>query len=198
MSAKELLEAGNLSGAIEQLTQDVKSNPRDLKSRIFLFELLCFAGDLRENKFEELEELLQESAGLRASVKGKKDGTPFDDFHDGDDLLSPFLEIIFQNEYYWLPFEQIARLEVKAPHTLRDLLWTSATIELHNRAVGEAFIPALYLGSHTDPDDLVKLGRMTQWKSVGNEILLGFGQRTFYADETESPLLEIRTIEFAI
>ena len=56
---------------------------------------------------------------------------------------------------------------------------------------------AQYYGSHENPDDLVKLGRMTNWKSVGNDHLSGLGQRTFFADDTEYPLLEIKTLEFA-
>jgi protein involved in temperature-dependent protein secretion len=57
-------------------------------------------------------------------------------------------------------------------------------------------IPAQYHGSHQHGDDLIKLGRMTDWKSVGNGTLLGLGQRTFYGDDIEYPLLEIRAIEF--
>jgi len=45
MKAKELLDAGQLSAAIEQLNQDVRSHPTDSRQRTFLFELLCFAGD---------------------------------------------------------------------------------------------------------------------------------------------------------
>lgn len=45
MTAKELLDAGKLSAAIEQLNADVKTRPTDLRARTFLFELLCFAGD---------------------------------------------------------------------------------------------------------------------------------------------------------
>lgn len=45
MHAKELLDAGQLSAAIEQLTQEVRAHPTDGRQRIFLFELLCFAGD---------------------------------------------------------------------------------------------------------------------------------------------------------
>jgi type VI secretion system protein ImpE len=265
MGAKELFDAGNLSGAIEQITQDVKSNPRDVKSRIFLFELLCFAGELqraerqldavaqtsgdvkvemgvqlyrgvlqaetarrgfftgvnrtpkffseppsyaalhidaavklRENKVEEVEKLLEQSAGERHPVGGHCAGKPFDDFHDGDDLINPFLEVYFQSDYYWLPFEQIKRMDVQAPGTLRDLLWTPVRVELRDRPVGEVFVPAQYFGSHENADDLVKLGRMTDWKSVGDEVLVGVGQRIFFADETEYPLLEIRTVEFAV
>ncbi|HEY8560315.1 MAG TPA: type VI secretion system accessory protein TagJ [Pyrinomonadaceae bacterium] len=43
--AKTLLEAGNLSGAIEAALGLVKKNPTDVAARIFLFELSIFAGD---------------------------------------------------------------------------------------------------------------------------------------------------------
>ena len=45
-TAKELLDAGELSAAIEELTIEVKANPTDIWRRTFLFELLCFAGEL--------------------------------------------------------------------------------------------------------------------------------------------------------
>ena len=263
MGAKELLDVGNLSGAINQLTQEVRSNPRDLRSRIFLFELLCFAADyqraerqldaiaqtsgdvkvemgaqvyrnllhaekarhafftgssrlpkffseppsyaavhaealthLRENRFDELEELLTKSDDLHKPAKGERDGVPFEELKDGDDLLGPFLEVFSQAEYFWLPFEQIRRLEIQPPRTLRDLIWIPASIELHEKPLGEIFVPVQYYGSHQHPDDLVKLGRMTDWKTVGQGTLLGAGQRTFFADETDCSLLEIRKIDF--
>jgi len=265
MGAKELFDAGNLSGALDQLTQEVKSNPRDLRSRIFLFELLCLAADyqraerqldaiaqtsddvkvemgaqvyrnalqaekarhafftgtsrlprffseppnyaafhieavnhLRESRFDELEDVLTKSQGLYEAPKGERDGNPFESFTDGDDLIGPFLEVFFQAEYFWLPLDQIKRLEIRPPRTLRDLIWTPASIELYVKSLTDVFVPVQYFGSHQHPDDLVKLGRMTDWKTVGQGTLLGAGQRTFFADEAECPLLEIRKIEFAV
>lgn len=46
MQAKELFAAGDLSAATRAVTEQVKSRPTDLASRTFLFELLCFAGEL--------------------------------------------------------------------------------------------------------------------------------------------------------
>jgi len=46
MNPKELFDAGNLPAAIEALTAEVKAAPNDAPRRTFLFELLCFAGDL--------------------------------------------------------------------------------------------------------------------------------------------------------
>lgn len=45
-TAKELLNQGELNAAINQLISEVKSRPTDLPARTFLFELLCFAGEL--------------------------------------------------------------------------------------------------------------------------------------------------------
>src|SRR5690242_706917 len=55
---KELLDAGRLDAALETLTQEVKSNPTDATRRIFLFELLCFAGqwDRAEKQIDALSQ----------------------------------------------------------------------------------------------------------------------------------------------
>lgn len=45
MNAKELFQAGKLDEAIQALVSEVKVHPADAGRRIFLFELLCFAGD---------------------------------------------------------------------------------------------------------------------------------------------------------
>lgn len=45
MDAQQLLKAGKLSEAIPALNHHLRDNPADLKSRTFLFELLCFSGD---------------------------------------------------------------------------------------------------------------------------------------------------------
>jgi type VI secretion system protein ImpE len=51
MNARELLKAGKLNEAVQALGAEVRDNPSDAQRRIFLFELLCFAGDYeRANK----------------------------------------------------------------------------------------------------------------------------------------------------
>ena len=46
MTPQQLFQAGRLDEAIQALSAEVRDNPQDLKRRTFLFELLCFAGDL--------------------------------------------------------------------------------------------------------------------------------------------------------
>jgi type VI secretion system protein ImpE len=265
VGAKDLFDAGDLSGAIAQLTEDVRSHPRELQSRIFLFELLCFSADfqraerqldaiaqtsgevkvemgvllyrqllqaelarrafftgsarqpkflseppahaalhiealakVRENQANEAEDLIHESSRLRRSLKGQADGKSFEDIRDCDDLLGPFLEVFLQADYIWLPLENIKQIEIRPPRTLRDLIWIPARIELDRQPLGEIFLPVRYYGSSEHPDDLVKLGRMTEWKTVGQETSLGAGQRMFFIDDDERPLLEVRKIELAI
>ena len=51
MTAKELFDAGDLPAAIAKVGDELKNDPGDLKRRTFLFEMLCFTGDLdRANK----------------------------------------------------------------------------------------------------------------------------------------------------
>lgn len=260
MKAKELLDAGHLSAAIEQLNQEVKSHPADSRLRTFLFELLCFAGDyqraerqldvigqqeataevgiqvyrnvlvtesarrrlfseglrpsflfdpppyvhlhleavncLREGNSTGAVELLEKSNSSRPGLKGRVDGQPFLEFRDGDDLIAPFLEVIVHNTYIWLPFEQIKHLEISVPKRLRDLLWIPATLESHLGPVGEVFLPVLYAGSSEHADDRVKLGRMTDWQAVAEELALGVGQHLFFIDGQDRGMLEIRDLEF--
>lgn len=44
MNARTLYQAGKLDEAIEALGAELRSDPTNLRSRTFLFELLCFAG----------------------------------------------------------------------------------------------------------------------------------------------------------
>jgi type VI secretion system protein ImpE len=68
MTAKELFDAGDLSGAIGALTQDVKAAPTDARRRTFLFELYCFAGDL-DRADRQLDVIAHQDAMAEAAVQ---------------------------------------------------------------------------------------------------------------------------------
>ena len=150
-----------------------------------------------QQRFDEAERSLNESSDLRKSLGGQIDETHFDDFKDGDDLIAPFLEVIIRADYLWLALEDIVRLEIRPPRTLRDLLWIPGEVELRQQQIIDVFIPVQYYGSSDHAEDPVKLGRMTVWEQFGEESNLGKGQRTFLIDGDERSLLEIRTVEFA-
>lgn len=73
MNAAELYKAGRIEEAITALGEAVRNDPTDVRRRTFLFELLCFAGDLdraekqlnalsREGKDAEMGALLYRAA----------------------------------------------------------------------------------------------------------------------------------------
>ena len=64
MDALQLFRAGKLRDAIDALSSGLRDNPSDSKSRTFLFELLCFAGEY--DRAEKHLELLEQQSGEAA------------------------------------------------------------------------------------------------------------------------------------
>ncbi|MBI3406321.1 MAG: tetratricopeptide repeat protein [Acidobacteria bacterium] len=158
MTAQELYKAGKLEDAIAALGTHLRDNPADAKSRIFLFELLCFAGQFdradkqidvlsQANQQTEMGALLYRAAihaernriqlfekkeypNTKASreVRGKLNGKPFSLLTDGDSRIGANLEIHAAGAYMWLPFSVIAYVEIPPPKRLRDLLWLPALV----------------------------------------------------------------------
>ncbi len=151
---------------------------------------------LREGQSSEAKALLQRSDERRPPISGKIGGQSFSRFRDYDDLLSPVLEVYAKDTYVWLPFEQIRKITIPQPKHLRDLLWAPATIEAGAGPPGEVFLPVLYAGSHQEENDQVRLGKVTEWKDLGEGLARGVGHRTFLVDQDERGLLEAREIEF--
>ncbi len=154
---------------------------------------------LREGDTAEARRLLDRAEEQRPALSGKLNGEPFQDFRDWNDLVAPVLELIVQDHYTWLPLEQVKRLEITAPTQLRDLIWATAKIEATDEAgglIGRAFIKTLYEGSSKHPNNQVKLGRMTDWKTFGEEVVSAVGLRLFLVDEEDKAILEVREVEF--
>src|SRR6266571_4683589 len=146
MTVEELLQAGHLSAAIEELNQEVRSRPADIQRRTLLFELLCFAGDY-QRAARQLDVIGHQSVTAEVGVQ------------------------VYRNILTAEESRQRLFTEGLRPNFLfdppRDLLWLPATLEAHPGPVGEVFLPVLYTGSHTHADERVKLGRMTDWLDMG-------------------------------
>ena len=144
----------------------------------------------------QAEALLSEAEESTPVFSGRMCDKDFTSFRDGDDRLTPILEVFQGADYLWLPFEQIKRLELSPPKKLRDLIWTNARIETSFGALNDFFIPVLYPDSHLCEDEGVKLGRKTEWKLVGERLVCGQGQRAFLVDDQELPILQVKSAEF--
>lgn len=66
MDAQQLFKAGKLTEAISALTAQLQDNPTDQRSRTFLFELLCFAGEY--NRAEEQLTILEQGSSKESML----------------------------------------------------------------------------------------------------------------------------------
>lgn len=157
MSARELFQAGRLSDAIQFLATELRDRPTDTRRRTFLFELLCFAGELdRAEKHLHIladagndaklgavlyfaalhgERLRREKFETKPPVveqtgqfSGTLNGQEFGSITDGDPRIGARLELFAAGAYLWIPFEHIVSVEIQPPVHLRDLLWAPALV----------------------------------------------------------------------
>jgi len=158
--------------------------------------LLAAVGSLREGDVGGARSALGRAEEERPRLAGRMNGRPFRDFRDADDFVGPVLELFVGGKYAWLPFEQIKKVEIAAPRSLRDLTWARARIESFDGTAGEVFVPTLYAGSGAHADDLVRLGRVTDWEEVGEDLYRAAGPRLFTVEGQEEQMFETREIEF--
>lgn len=162
----------------------------------YVENLLTANNRIREGNTAEAREILDKVEEERPAFTAKINGEEVSDFRDYNDLTCCVFEALVKEAYVWLPFEQVAKIEITQPKSLRDLFWIQAKIEMTSGTNGEMFLPALYANSWKSDNDQVRLGRMTDWRDAGDEIYIGEGLRTFWADGRDKPILEIQSIEF--
>lgn len=121
---------------------------------------------------------LEESEEARLLTPGLN-GIEINDLKDADDLLGPFLEAFVDGQY-----------------TRRDLVCTSAFIELHSVPLYAVALPARYEDSYHDASDQVKPNRLTKWRVDIPRFLVGAGQEILSVREQDYGLLELGSIEF--
>ena len=162
----------------------------------YVYGLLTANNRLREGNVAEAREILDKADDERPRFACKINGKEFSDFRDYNDLTLGVLEAIIKDSYVWIPFDQIVKIELTPPKSLRDLYWIQAKVETINGTNGEMFIPSLYANSWKSENDQIRLGRMTDWRDAGDDIFIGEGMKMFWADGQDLPILEIETIEF--
>jgi type VI secretion system protein ImpE len=159
---------------------------------------------LLEASIRVRERVLLEAAGLLDQAEESRpkpsltcDGQSFHDFRDLDDQTSCILEVLTTNgSYYWIPIAQIESIEFREPARPRDLIWRRTHLIVNEGPDGEVYVPVLYPGAHAEPDDLIRLGRQTDWRGGGVEPVRGVGQRTFLVGDEARSIMELKSITF--
>lgn len=151
---------------------------------------------VREGKLDEARAAIDRVEENRPAYACEVNGEGFSDFRDYNDLTMCVFEAIFKDNYVWLPFENVLSINFFKPKTLRDLYWIQAEVEMVNGLQGEMFFPALYSGSWKSDNDQVRLGRMTDWREMGNEVFAGEGMKLFWMDGRDKSILDFTSIKF--
>lgn len=147
-----------------------------------------------EERHADAAEVLRQAEESTPVTSGTLNGRKFDVLRDADDLFGGVLEVFAQGGYFWVPFEQIESVTAAEPRFPRDLLWPAARLEMRDGSGGNVFLPALYPGSYTHTDPLVRLGRHTEWVSAENGPVRGYGGHTYLVGEDAVALLEWREL----
>lgn len=175
----------------ESLKPEFLDTPPD-----YVYGLLTANNRLREGNTAEAREILDTVDSQRPAFACQVNGVEVSDFRDFNDLTSVILEVIIKDSYVWIPFEQIEKIEITAPKSLRDHFWLQATVETENGTNGDLLIPALYADSWKHGDDQIRLGKLTDWRDVGEEIYIGEGTKLFSIGNEHKTILEIEKVEF--
>jgi type VI secretion system protein ImpE len=144
-------------------------------------------------EMEKFKSLNEEAFEQAPATGGKINDDSFEWLADADQRFGPVLEIIFNSQYYWAPLGAIKTLRSEEPTDLRDLVWLPAEITWSNGGQNMVMVPTRYpLISGVSNDDL--LSRKTDWLDRGQDVLEGTGQRMLATDQSDYPLLQVRSI----
>jgi type VI secretion system protein ImpE len=189
--------AGDFERAGKHLEIVAGSNP-EAGMGAWLYRSALHAASTREDMFGS--GAFPEGDSGPAPVSGTLNGRPFESLQDADPRLGARLEFFAAGEYTWMPLQHLASVRIEPPRRLRDLLWTPATVQtgpgFERLELGEVLLPVLSPLTFQDPEDAVRLGRMTAWVEDGG-LEFPLGQKLFLVDGEEIPILEIRELEIA-
>ena len=128
-------------------------------------------------------------------LHGTLNGNELHELTDSNDLLGPFLEVVMEGHYAWVPWQSIESLTIPVPHYLRDTIWTPASLSLHSGDHGEVLLFSLYVDSFLQEADEIKLGRRTVWDQNSAGFTVAYGQKVLASGEQDWPILEVRSLE---
>ncbi len=151
---------------------------------------------VRNNEYDNALKLVNKIDIQRPDIKGTINDESFNSFSDTDIFLSCFIEIFEYDRYLLVPLESIREIIIEPPQSLFDLIWIKANITTWNNLTIGCFLPVLYPESYLHDDDMVKMGKLTDWKTICGSFSKAVGQHVYQAGDKEIPILEIRTINF--
>lgn len=130
-------------------------------------------------------------------VSGHIDGREFEWVRDVDDLTAFALEVFVESDYVWVPFEQIRKLRLSEPESLRDRLYVPAELYLHDGSEWEVCLPAVYAESWKHKEDIFRLGLETDFEELADGSTRGIGAHLLQFGDEELTLADFTQWESA-
>jgi len=161
---------------------------------LYLAGVKCLAAGDADGVRDAFQQIDSQLDDLTGTVNGKE----FTGFRNTDSALGYFLEAFVHGRYVMVPYEEIREILMNAPETLYDLIWPQAALTTWSGLSMNCFLPALYPESYQQEDELLKIGRVTDWVSLGGGFVKGLGQQVFDIGGEDMAILEMREIQFNI
>jgi type VI secretion system protein ImpE len=150
---------------------------------------------LRDPSGENIAARIQESQDLHQTVKWLCDGQEVSGLLDLDDRFHGVAELITATgKYFWIPWNDIRKLEFEKPTRPRDLIWRKADIATDQGIQGKVYFPVRYPNPKGWKQDQ-QLGRQTDWEVLVSNLTSGVGQRLLLLGEQDRGILEINKLE---
>lgn len=150
---------------------------------------------MKKNDTATSATLLAEVSAEDPVIQGTVNGKSFDGIRDEDELFGPILEVFSQGRYFWVPFDQIDTLRIKKPDTPREVLWMSAQLTLRDGPSGDVFLPGIYAFTHEHADEVLQLGRATDWSDPATGPVRGIGGKLLIVGDEPMPLINVRELD---
>jgi type VI secretion system protein ImpE len=183
MSRQEVFQSGRVPLLLPEPTALLEQHLRALTA-------------MREGDASAASELLGALEEASGNISGHCDQQPFSLFRDLDDITSSFFEVFTGGgDYGWLPFQQVSKAQFHAVERARDWLWRPAHIVLISGEPLDVFVPAIYTGSSLCDDEMLKLGRASDWRE-GQGCTRGLGHRTYLVENDAVLLNDLSEIQF--
>jgi protein involved in temperature-dependent protein secretion len=143
---------------------------------------------------DEIARTRPKVSGVITKVSGEK--IRFRDFADTDDLTGAIFPIYYQGTIFDLPFAELKSLEFLPKTDPFYGLWPSVKFDTTFGAHGVASFPMLYANTTTDPDPLLRLGRVTKFDhDRGYSIAQGL--RDFWVDTEDGSRAMVGVVHFS-
>lgn len=159
---------------------------------------LAYLEAIRTGEYEKARALLGRIDKERPTIRGSLNGKPFEGISETDARLYAFFEVFAHDRSVWIPFEAVREIIIHEPKDSFDLIWVSASITTWEGLSMNCCMPVVYPETFLGSDEQAKMGRLTDWASLGGGLSKGVGQHVYAIGGEDTAILDIRSLTFEL